>query len=159
MNRKFKNLRKSFLDIHSQNIYARFPASKMNGMLRSCGTKINKENIRKKSKGHNSAMNQKLKILRKPFLDIRPQNIYARFQASQMNGVLRSCSTKINKEYIREKVKKGQNSAMNKKLKNLRKPFLDIHSQNIYAGFQGSKINDVLRSCGTNKFTKLTKNI
>ena len=61
-------------------------------------------------------MNNNFKILKRGFLDIHSENIYAQFQSSKLNGVVKIYRTKINKENIRKKIKKGQNSAMNKKI-------------------------------------------
>ena len=59
MNNNFKILKRGFLDIHSENIYAQFQSSKLNGVVKIYQTKINKENIRKKSKRDKTAMNKK----------------------------------------------------------------------------------------------------
>ena len=73
-------------------------------------------------------MNNNFKILKRAFSDIHLENIYAQFQSSKSNSVVKIYGTKINKENIRKNIKKRQNSAMNKKLKKLRTQFLDIHS-------------------------------
>ena len=101
--------------------------------------------VKKREKACNSAITIDIKNRKIPILDIHLKNIYAKFQGSRLNDVIRVGKANFNRDYKVKKGKKACNSAIKTDIKNLEKLYLDIYLNNIFANFQASRLNNVVR--------------